>query len=158
MSSFCWKWFLLNSYSLNKQQRGNTQWQRSAVEQAISNGNTYDIPILMTFRTWPRKCGGRRTSSSPSRCCLARGTVCSRRAWSTCWALSSSSAWDGSWYKHPCSLTVVSILTYYSICNWPIDSPPFCPGLHDLRIDCLNTYYNIKAISLHYTITDQLSD
>ena len=42
--------------------------------------------------------------------------------------------------------------------NWPIDSPPFCPGLHDLRIDCLNTYYKMKAISLHYNITDQLSD
>jgi len=32
------------------------------------------------------------------------------------------------------------------------------PGLHDLRIACLNTYYNMKAISLHYSITDQLSD
>jgi len=30
-----------------------------------------------------------------------------------------------------------------------IDSPPSCPGLHDLRIACLNTYFNIKAISLH---------
>ena len=36
--------------------------------------------------------------------------------------------------------------------------PPFCPGLHDLHIACLNTYYNMKAISLHYNITDQLSD
>jgi len=35
---------------------------------------------------------------------------------------------------------------------------PSCPGLHDLRIACLNTYYNIKAIPLHYNITDQLSD
>jgi len=42
--------------------------------------------------------------------------------------------------------------------NWPIDSPPSYPGLHDLRIACLNTYYNMKAISLHYNITDQLSD
>ena len=32
------------------------------------------------------------------------------------------------------------------------------PGLHDLRIACLTTYYNMKAISLHYNITDQLSD
>jgi len=45
-----------------------------------------------------------------------------------------------------------------SYCNWPIDSPPSCPDLYDLRIDCLNTYYNMKAISLHYNITDQLSD
>jgi len=29
--------------------------------------------------------------------------------------------------------------------------------LHDLRIACLNTY-NMKAISLHYDITEQLSD
>jgi len=36
--------------------------------------------------------------------------------------------------------------------NWPIDSPPFCPGLYDLRIARLNTYYNMKAISLHYSI------
>jgi len=40
----------------------------------------------------------------------------------------------------------------------PIDSLPSCPGLHDLRIACLKTYYNMKAISLHYNITDQLSD
>ena len=44
------------------------------------------------------------------------------------------------------------------ILNWPIDSPPSCPALHDLRIACLNTYYNVKAISLRYNITDQLSD
>ena len=37
-------------------------------------------------------------------------------------------------------------------------APTFCPGLHDLRIACLNTYYNMKAISLQYNITDQLSD
>jgi len=42
--------------------------------------------------------------------------------------------------------------------NSPIDSPPSCPGLHDLRVASLNTYYNIKTISLHYNITDQLSD
>jgi len=36
-------------------------------------------------------------------------------------------------------------------------NPPFCPGLRDLRIARLNTYYNMKAISLHYIITDQLS-
>ena len=41
---------------------------------------------------------------------------------------------------------------------WPIDSQPSCPGLHDLRIASLNTLYNMKAISLHYNITDQLSD
>ena len=43
-------------------------------------------------------------------------------------------------------------------CIFIIDSPPSCPGLHDLRIACLNTYYNMKAISFHYNITDQLSD
>jgi len=36
--------------------------------------------------------------------------------------------------------------------NLPIDSPPFCPGLHDLRIACLNTYNKMKAIALHYNI------
>jgi len=36
--------------------------------------------------------------------------------------------------------------------NWPIDSPPSCPGLHGLRIACLNTYYNMKAIALHYNM------
>jgi len=40
----------------------------------------------------------------------------------------------------------------------PIDSPPFYPGIHDLRIAYLNTYYNMKAIALHYNITDQLLD
>ena len=45
-----------------------------------------------------------------------------------------------------------------NLCNWPIDSPPSCPGIHDLRIAYLNTYHNMKAISLHYNITDQLSD
>ena len=29
------------------------------------------------------------------------------------------------------------------------------PGLHDLRMACLNTLYNMKAISFHYNITDQ---
>ena len=42
--------------------------------------------------------------------------------------------------------------------NWPIDSPPSCLGSHDLRIACLNTYYNMKAISPHYNITDHVSD
>ena len=27
-----------------------------------------------------------------------------------------------------------------------------------IRIACLNTYYNMKAISPHYNITDELSD
>jgi len=47
---------------------------------------------------------------------------------------------------------------YVCILNWPIDSPPDCTGLYDLRIACPNTYYNLKAISLQYNITDQLSD
>jgi len=34
--------------------------------------------------------------------------------------------------------------------NWPIDSPPSSPDLHDLHIACLNTYYNMKAILPHY--------
>jgi len=55
-------------------------------------------------------------------------------------------------------LRVCECNTYYNINYWPIDRPPSCPGLHDLRIACLNTYYNMKAISLHYNITDQLSD
>jgi len=49
-------------------------------------------------------------------------------------------------------------LEFYEYYNWPIDSPSSCPGLHDLRIASLNTYYNMKAISLHYDITDQLAD
>jgi len=40
--------------------------------------------------------------------------------------------------------------------NWPINSPTSCPGLYDLRF--LNTYYNMKATTLHFNITDQLSD
>ena len=41
------------------------------------------------------------------------------------------------------------------IVNWPMVSPPSCPGLRDLCIACLNTYYNMKTIVLHYNITDQ---
>jgi len=44
------------------------------------------------------------------------------------------------------------------LCYWPIDSPPSFPGLHDLRIACLNTYYNMKAISINYNITEQVLD
>ena len=46
--------------------------------------------------------------------------------------------------------------TYYG--GQLIDSPPSCPRLHDLLPACLNTYYNMNAISLHFNITDQLSD
>jgi len=42
--------------------------------------------------------------------------------------------------------------------NWPFDSTPSCPGSHDLRSAGPNTYNKMKAISLHYNITDQLSD
>jgi len=49
-------------------------------------------------------------------------------------------------------------LTCVCFVNWPIDSPQFCPAHHDLPITCLNTDYNMKAISRHYNITDQLSD
>jgi len=31
--------------------------------------------------------------------------------------------------------------------NWPIDSLPFCPCLHDLRIACLKTYYKMSHIT-----------
>ena len=44
------------------------------------------------------------------------------------------------------------------ISKWSIDCPSSCPGLHDLRIACLNTYYNMEAILLYNDITDQLSD
>ena len=49
-------------------------------------------------------------------------------------------------------------LTTTATHSWPIDSPSSCPGLHDLRIACRNTYDNMKAISLHSNITDQLMD
>ena len=59
-----------------------------------------------------------------------------------------------------CLLLTLTIGTLGRLCfpccpsdNWPIDNPPSCPGLHDLRIACLNTYYNMKAISFHYNIT-----
>ena len=52
---------------------------------------------------------------------------------------------------------VIQVSRFNLSYNWPIHSPPFCPGLHGLCIACLNTYYNMKAISLHYNITDQLS-
>ena len=50
------------------------------------------------------------------------------------------------------------VLVTFLYNNCPIDSPPFCPGFHDLRIACLDTYYNMKAISIYYNITNQLSD
>jgi len=57
-----------------------------------------------------------------------------------------------------CWMRMMKSLCLPSLSNWPIDSPPLCPGLHGLRIASLNTYYNMKAISLHYNITGQLSD
>ena len=56
-----------------------------------------------------------------------------------------------------------SLVTWSAEClgtgrNGPFDSTPSCPGLHDLRIAGPNTYYNMKAITRHYNITDQLSD
>jgi len=54
---------------------------------------------------------------------------------------------------HPIGLWILLWL-YYK----PIDSPPSFPGRHNLHIAWLNTVYNMKAILLHYNITDQLLD
>jgi len=62
------------------------------------------------------------------------------------------------WVQNSLSLTLFRDAFMQTCYYWPIDSPPYCPDLYDLRIACLHTFYNMKAISLHYNITDQLSD